>query len=79
MFDAIDLAAHGTLLRYISTAEIGEAVLQNAMYTVDYYQAKCIENIYQALKQKKMLGKLRDLFNFFNTRRDNTCQSKEFK
>ena len=26
-----------------------------------------------------MLGKLRDLFNFFNTRRDNTCTIKEIK
>ncbi len=26
-----------------------------------------------------MLGKLRDLFNFYNTRRDNTCLASEFK
>ena len=26
-----------------------------------------------------MLGRLRDLFNFLNNRRDNTCQSSEFK
>ena len=43
------------------------------------YQAKAVENVYKQLKDKKLLGKLRDIFNFYNSRRDNTCTAKDFK
>ena len=50
LFDALDTAAHGDLTRAISTSEVGEAVLCNALYSIDDYQAKCIEIIYKTLK-----------------------------
>jgi len=79
MFDAIDLVSNHAYQRQIRMEDIGEVVLQNALYSIDDYQAKAIEEIYQGLKQRQMLAKLRDLFNFYNTRRDNTCQAREFR
>jgi hypothetical protein len=35
--------------------------------------------VHKALKEKNMLGRLRDLFNFMNTNRDETCEINEFK
>lgn len=46
LFDALDMAAHGTITRAITNNDIGEAVLINALYTVEDYQAKCIQTIY---------------------------------
>ena len=38
-----------------------------------------MESIYKQLKEKKLLSKLRDLFNFYNSKRDSTCSSREYK
>ena len=35
--------------------------------------------VHKALKEKNMLGRLRDLFNFMNSNRDETCEINEFK
>jgi hypothetical protein len=35
--------------------------------------------VHKALKEKNMLGRLRDLFNFLNSNRDETCEISEFK
>ena len=50
MFDSIDLASNQAYQRQIRIEDLGEAVLQNALYTVEDYQAKGIEAIYQGLK-----------------------------
>jgi len=35
--------------------------------------------VHKTLKEKGMLGRLRDLFNFMNSNRDETCETPEFK
>lgn len=80
IFDALDIAVHqGFLAKYITSADIGEAVLLNTGHTVDDILAVYITSIHKALKDKNMLPRLRDLFNFMNTNRDGTCSITDFK
>lgn len=80
VFDALDLASHGsTYLKYLAPSDVGEAVFLNAGHTIDDILSVHLLNIHKALKMRGTLSKLRDLFNFINTRRDNTCIAAEFK
>lgn len=78
-FNSLDLAAHQGQLRYVSTTDIGEAIFLNASKNVDDIISEHISAVHKALKEKNMLGRLRDLFNFINSQRDETCEINEFK
>lgn len=74
LFDAIDIGSHrGTLSYYITGIDIAEVVYLNAGHNVDEIIAVHLLAIHKGLKAKGMLGKLRDIFNFINTRRDHSC------
>mmetsp|Transcript_30801 Transcript_30801/g.30307 ORF Transcript_30801/g.30307 Transcript_30801/m.30307 type:complete len:225 (+) Transcript_30801:47-721(+) len=80
LFEAIDQASHmDRLERIIDVRDIGNVVLCNSPVTVDEMQSKYVYQIYISLKQKQMLSKIRNIFQFFNQRRDSTCTAKEFK
>lgn len=51
----------------------------NAGSTIDESLAVTLKSIFEGLKQRGMLGKLRELFNFMNTSRDSTCTDSDFK
>lgn len=59
--------------------DLGEAVLLNAAHNVEEILAVTIINIHQTLKEKNMLPRLRDLFNFMNSNRDETCEAQDFQ
>jgi hypothetical protein len=76
IFDAIDIATNqGTPKKVISPSDIGHSVLLNCGHNVEDILAVHIIAVHKALKGKNMLGKLRELFSFINSRRDNTCSS----
>jgi hypothetical protein len=80
IFDAIDIATNqGQAKRIISPSDLAHAILYNGGHNVEDILAVHIMAIHKALKANNMLGKLRELFNFINSRRDNTCSPQEFK
>jgi len=80
IFDAIDIATkQGVPKKVISPTDIGHSVLYNGGHNVDDILSIHIMAIHKALKSKNMLSKLRELFNFINSKRDNTCTYQEFK
>jgi hypothetical protein len=79
-FDALDLASHqGLQARYITVSDLAESVLLNNTHSVEDLLAVIIMNVHQTLKEKNMLPRIRDLFNFMNSNRDETCESGDFK
>jgi hypothetical protein len=78
-FNSLDLAAHQGQLRYVSITEIGESILLNTSKNADEFVSDSIMTVHKALKDRNMLGKLRDLLNFINSNRDETCENNEFK
>jgi hypothetical protein len=75
----LDAAAHQGQQRYVTAGEIGEAIFLNASRNVEDYLSESLMLLHKALKEKNMLGRLRDLFNFINSQRDETCEATEFK
>ena len=78
-FNSLDLVAHSGQQRYVSITDLGEAILLNSSRNVDDFISESIMAVHRALKEKNMLGRLRDLFNFMNSNRDETCEINEFK
>ena len=54
-------------------------MLLNAGHNIIDILAIYLITIFKALKPKGIIEKLRDLFNFINSRRDATCDRTEFK
>ncbi|TNV88020.1 hypothetical protein FGO68_gene1522 [Halteria grandinella] len=80
IFDAVDIATNqGAPKKVISPTDLGHSVLYNGGHNVDDILSIHIMAIHKALKSKNMLSKLRELFNFINSKRDNTCTQQEFK
>lgn len=77
-FNALDISSHMGQLRYVSIVDLGEAVLLNASKNVVDFVADSLLALYKILKEKNMLGRIRDLFNFMNSQRDETCDGTEF-
>lgn len=78
-FNSLDMVAHQGQQRFVSITDLGEAILLNSSRNVDEFISESILMIHKALKEKNMLGRLRDLFNFLNSNRDETCEINEFK
>lgn len=80
IFDSIDVVGHDSqYLKRISPLDIAQTVLLNAGHNVEDILATHIMAVHKALKLRNMLGKLRELFNFINSKRDNSCTGLEFK
>ena len=79
IFDSIDIATNqGKPKGYLTPSDISHSVLLNAGNNVDDILSNILIGIHRSLKQRNMLGKLRELFNFLNSKRDNTCTGYEF-
>jgi hypothetical protein len=78
-FAQLDFAANQGQLRFFTVTDLGEAILLNSSRNVDDFVSESLLLIHKALKDRNMLGRLRDLFNFMNSNRDETIEIAEFK